>query len=62
MVNNKRNFQYAFYVDGQSGKAAGIQFYRGDVHVVESEERRNSGYDRTKIVMQIIKSNVRRKV
>ena len=28
----------------------------------EAEERRNAGYDRTKIVMQIIKSNVRRKV
>ena len=28
----------------------------------EAEERRNDGYDRTKIVMQIIKSNVRRKV
>ena len=28
----------------------------------EAEERRNAGYGRTKIVMQIIKSNVRRKV
>lgn len=28
----------------------------------EAEERRNAGYDRTKIVMQIIKSNVRRKM
>ena len=31
-------------------------------HKREAEERRNAGYDRTKIVMQIIKSNVRRKV
>ena len=23
MVNNKRNFQYAFYVDGQSGNKGG---------------------------------------
>ena len=35
---------------------------QGDVQVGEAEERRNAGYDRTKIVMQIIKSNVRRKV
>lgn len=31
-------------------------------HKREAEERRNAGYDRTKIVMQIIKSNVRRKM
>ena len=35
---------------------------QGDVQVGEAEERRNAAYDRTKIVMQIIKSNVRRKV
>ena len=31
-------------------------------HKREAEERRNAAYDRTKIVMQIIKSNVRRKM
>lgn len=35
---------------------------QGDVQVGEAEERRNAAYDRTKIVMQIIKSNVRRKM
>lgn len=62
MVNNKNTFSMRFMLMDNPAKQLGYNSIEEMCRWGEAEERRNAGYDRTKIVMQIIKSNVRRKV
>ena len=50
------------FINGENELAANVVTMAEDYCFAGADERRNAGYDRTKIVMQIIKSNVRRKV